>query len=213
MNAFLNLRVLRAVGCAAIADADARREYLRGVRVEVTPRHVTYIATDGHVLLAHRETAPSDGPDNTLIGQWTVPLDVCLAPKLPTRGDRFTDLGCMTRDADDETRLYLEWVSGGRRFQFSPVDGAFCAWRRVVPGRNNMPSGKPGTYAPAKLMQLQKAATILDKTVGPPDILQDPSGPSLVRWHALPDSIGVLMPVRSNGFPGLPEWLESPDAV
>src|SRR4051812_43815958 len=53
LTSTINLRILAAA--VPFASKDETRYYLNGVCLEIEPRAVTYIATDGHRMIAYRD--------------------------------------------------------------------------------------------------------------------------------------------------------------
>jgi DNA polymerase-3 subunit beta len=196
MQSTINIKALKAIAFAA--STEETRYYLNGVFVQIAKDHTTYVATDGHILLAHREDAPKDQP-NEMLGDFIIPNETIKAFKLHKR----IDLATVTREGDKNPAVlridYIDHTSITKT-----IDGTFPDWRRVVPTN---PSGKPGHYNPELLCKLQKAARTLtgDNTGGTPMLAQDDSGPTLVSFIGLEDTFGVIMPMRGE-TPKLPAW-------
>jgi hypothetical protein len=113
------------------------RYYLNGLYVEMLAGETRLVATDGTVLGATRHAV-----DNAHLGQVIVPAaTVALAVKMPGEF------------------LVLERGAGGNWYlagiPFTPVDGLFPSYRRVIPSTW---SGAAGHYNPELLMRFVKAA-------------------------------------------------------
>lgn len=190
-TATINLTALKAVACAA--SAESYRYYLNGVYLQCERRHVTYVATDGHVLLAHREFMDEDNA-NTLTGNWIIPTEICNG-KIPK------DFVFDSLQKTEDGKLILA-VSGRI---FAPIDGVFPDWQHVVPYDLN---GKTSQYDPALLMRLQKAASLLlDSKKVLTTVTHNGDGPGLATWACLLNTVGVIMPFRGALEYYLPEWL------
>lgn len=110
--------LLRAVALAS-AKQDIR-QYLNGVLIEVKPKGVFLVATDGHRMhVAVTDQRPQDAPEFNLI----VPrATVALAAKKYGAAD--TPL-MLSKDQTGPWSLAHE--------PFEPLQGTFPEWRRVVP--------------------------------------------------------------------------------
>lgn len=198
-TATINLTALKAVACAT--STEKYRCYLNGVYLQVEPEHVTYVATDGHILLAHREFMEGDNP-NTLVGNWIIPTEICSG-----KVEKGFPLDCLQKTEDGKLVLAVS----GRIF--APVDGTFPDWRRVVPHDLN---GKTAQYDPALLMRLQRAASLLlnsSKKVLT-NVYHNGVGQGLTAWSGLPHTVGVIMPFRGDELGHyLPDWLGPPRLV
>lgn len=191
-TATINLTALKAVACAA--GAEQYRYYLNGVYLQVEPAHVTYVATDGHILLAHREFMEGENTHNTLVGNWIIPTEICNG-----KVDKGFPLDCLQKTQDGKLLLSVS----GRIF--APVDGVFPDWQRVVPHDLN---GKTSQYDPALLMRLQKAASLLlNSKKALTNISHNGDGPGLTAWAGLSNTVGVIMPSREGLEHYLPDWL------
>jgi DNA polymerase III sliding clamp (beta) subunit (PCNA family) len=64
------------------ASTDETRYYLNGVFVVASAIETTYVATDGHILLAYRRDTQST---DDLVGCWIISADIIAKLKLPSR--------------------------------------------------------------------------------------------------------------------------------
>ena len=197
MQATLNLRPLGAASLCA--SSEETRFYLCGVLVEIEPRAVTYVATDGHRLFAHREELAAGDEDNTLLGRFIIPTKSCRAIKL---GKKTTSAALLSQ-VDDGGMLLAHL---GERHYFKPVDGTFPDWRRVMPKRG----GEAYAHFDGKLVASFSAiAAALGDDKGSPRICpMDANSPALVVFHGREDTtFGVIMPMRGEKVSRIvPAW-------
>lgn len=115
MNLTLPLRMLAAVA-PAMGNKDVRY-YLNGVNFEHVRDGVIAVATNGHALIAARETLPGIEPFASFIMPREIVLELLKAGR---KIENFTvsegSVGC-----------------GGSTHAFAPIDGKYPYWRRVCP--------------------------------------------------------------------------------
>jgi hypothetical protein len=181
----ISLPALRAA--AQAASTDRARYYLNGVLVEISARQAIYVATDGHVLFACRDPLGEDEPDNDLVGNWIVPTATITLAKI----DKKLSPAAVLEGGDAGSRLILRTASGD--LEFSPVDGTFPDWRRIVP--REVERADPIQFDPARLARLWKAGAI----VGAPEppLAPNGGGPALVLY-ADNNAVGLIMPLRCD---------------
>ena len=198
MQATLNLRPLAAASLCA--SSEETRFYLCGVLVEIEPRAVTYVATDGHRLFAHRGELGAGDEDNTLLGHFIIPMKSCRAIKLGKKA--FTDQAMLTRG--DDGGMFLAHFA--ERHYFKPVDGEFPDWRRVMPKKG----GEAYAHFDGRLVATFPAiAAALGDDKGSPRICpMDANSPALVVFHGREDTtFGVIMPMRGEKVSRIvPAW-------
>lgn len=194
MTTQINLNTLAAVALAA--SDDKTRYYLAGVLVECRPRHVTYVATDGSRLLAHRHTLAEHEPDNTTLGDFIIPRAQCTVFKPSKRAD---PLATLTGDREE---LTLAW--DGKR-SFAPVDGTFPSWRRVIP--QGEPSGEAAHFPPKQVLDFAKFGEAMGYG-SQPWIAHNGLEPTRVTWTGNVDTIGIIMPIQRPDAPvaTVPAW-------
>ena len=160
------------------ASSEETSYYLRGVYLATSGHMVT---TDGHRMfvarLAERPTADVIVPY----------VDVTMALKLAGRAK------------DVEIDLVANRIG---QIQFTPVDGTFPDWRRVVPTGEETPSTKPGAndgpehvhFNHAYIGNFAKMGKLLDgaSMLHP----RSASHPALVTFGERADCFGVIMPIR-----------------
>jgi DNA polymerase-3 subunit beta len=192
-TATINLKVLAALSLCA--STEKTRYYLCGVCVEIAPRHVTYAATDGHVLAAHREELADDAADNELLGSFIIPTAMCAKFKLKKGA---STVGTIMPDAE---YLIIGYV--GERIGFTPVDGTFPDWRRAVPA---LPTGETKTaqFWAHNVSRLASVGTQLG--YGAMCIHHDGENPALVDWRGNTDTVAVIMPNCVDLEPKHPAW-------
>lgn len=191
-TALIHIATLKAANL--FASTEATRYYLAGVLVEVTPSHVTYCATNGHIIFAARREVPEDGEPNTLIGQWIIPAATISALK-PTREQSLK--GVVSLTSLDRASFTL-----ADAMMFKPVDGTFPDWRRVCPTKY---SGTMVGFAfnTSYLHTITKAGEVLSgrKTNGYGvnyTLTPNGDGPALCRFHGDVDAFACIMPLRDS---------------
>jgi len=199
MQATLNLRVL---GAAALTASNEETRYnLCGVLVEIEARSVTYVATDGHRLFAHREELGAGDEDNTLLGHFIIPMKSCRAIKL---GKKATSAAMLSQV--DDGGMFITHAAERDRHYFRPVDGCFPDWRRVMPRKG----GEAYAHFDGKLVASFSAiAAALGDDKGSPRICpMDANSPALVVFHGREDTtFGVIMPMRGEKVSRIvPAW-------
>jgi DNA polymerase III sliding clamp (beta) subunit (PCNA family) len=166
------------------ASSEETRYYLRGVHLATSGHMVT---TDGHRMFVARLT---ERPAADVI----VPYDA-VAAALKLAGARCKDI---------EIDLAATRIG---QIQFTPVDGTFPDWRRVVPTGEETPSNKPGAndgaehvhFNHAYIGDLAKMAVILCGKADTAQSMLHPvsaSHPCLVTFGERADCFAVIMPVR-----------------
>lgn len=196
MTTRINLAALAAV--SKFTSTDDTRYYLQGVCLEIEPRAVTYVATDGHRCVAHREAIVGDDPDNDLTGTFIVPTAQCREHKFKKKDPAYGLL------SGDNKRLTLEFDGLGISFQ--PIDGTFPDWRLIVP---RFPlSGQPGQFNGLYAADFSKFSQAMGFGSLCEIAHNGQANPGLVRFPNHPDTIGVIMPFRGSVdmTAGLPEW-------
>lgn len=203
----LNVNHLRAALLCA-GDKDIRY-YLNGVCVEILPREVRLIATDGHRLCILRRANQDNEPDNA-------PASLII-PRATLKG-----IKAMTKCTDcilhyDAANLTAECklselADGGRTF--TPIDGKFPDYSRVVPSEV---SGEMAEFNPqylADFADLVRIAFNSGKRMLFPDIYRNGRGGAAVIQSGHPEFIGVLMPMemRPEGF-ARPDWFDVKSSV
>ena len=134
LTAKINVGALKAAALAA--SKELSRHYLNGVLIEVSPRAVVYVATDGQMLFAYRDGLSERDPDNMLLGDFIVPVPVIKSIKLKKSVSESASLRDST-NGDGE--LTIKTADGGS-YGFAPIDGTFPNWRAVRRGR---PAARP----------------------------------------------------------------------
>lgn len=166
------------------ASNEETRYYLRGVHLATSGHLVT---TDGHRMFVARL---NDRPAVDVI----VPYDA-VAAALKLAGARVKEI---------EVELLANRIG---QIQYTPVDGTFPDWRRVVPTGEETPSTKPGANDGAEHVHFnhryvgdfEKMADILcgKSTLGQSMLHpRSASHPALVTFGERADCFAVLMPMR-----------------
>lgn len=153
---------------------------------------MTMAGTDGHVLLAYRETQEQSPVDDFSV---IIPNDIIAGVK--AKGSANLELN---KAPDDTWRLFDACTSVG----FVPVDGTFPDWRRVFPRKVD---GTAGSFSFDLLARFSKAAREMGSKHA--TLHQNgPSSPALVKFSCSPDLVGVIMPKRDDiGEESAPDWI------
>jgi DNA polymerase-3 subunit beta len=191
----INLRILAAA--VAFASKDEARYYINGVCLEIEPRAVTYIGTDGHRLIAYRdEKLDPESPDNLLIGKFIIPTAHCKPHKLD-------------KEDSGEAKIFgtgrLTIAHDFCDVTFLPIDGVYPNWRKTVP--QAAVTGKLGQYNLDYLASFRKFAVALD--LPSPFVAHNgEEAPALVWYPGQGAVFGVIMPIKSTNELGhpVPEW-------
>lgn len=120
MTIQLDKRALRAaLEFAATQDI---RYYLNGIKIEATKTHTTYVATDGHRLIAVRHEA-----ENEQEAELIIPVTVA---KIASKGAVKKIGGEKVLLTIDKLQYDISTPNG--RLIFTPIDGNFPEWRKVL---------------------------------------------------------------------------------
>jgi DNA polymerase III subunit beta len=199
LTSTINLRVLAAA--SAFASKDEARYYLNGVCLEIEPRAVTYIATDGVKLIAYRhEKDDPETPDNLLVGRFIIPTAHCKSHKLSK-----DDIGEAKIFGAGRLTIAHDFVD----LTFMPIDGVFVDWRKVVPRK--AASGALSQFNLEHLAAFKKFGDAVDH--GMPFVGHNGEGPALVFFSRVSHCFGVIMPTKLiNEIDRLsPDWARGPN--
>lgn len=191
----INLRILAAA--VAFASKDETRYYLNGVCLEIEPRAVNYVATDGHRLIAYREKIEdADTPDNLLTGTFIIPTPHCKPHKLGKEDDpraKIFGSGRLT--------IAINFCD----VTFLPIDGVFPNWRGVIP--RTPVSGKLAQYNLDYLATFKKFAAAVGLPM--PFVAHNGEGPAAVWFAGRGEALGMVMPNRTSDEIGRspPDWV------
>lgn len=178
----LNIKLLKAAALAT--SKEETRYYLKGVAVQADAKGVFLVATDGHRALVFRQAAECYGgePINIII-----PNNIISGIKL----NKHVDLAELTQDSPTHWRL--EYC--GTSVVFSPIDGTFPDWRRIVPKETN---GELAQFNPSYVGDMGKVAKALGQSDAAVAIAHNGESPALITFGDDVDGFGVLMPTRAN---------------
>ncbi len=120
MTIKLDKRAIRAaLEFAATQDI---RYFLNGIKIEATKTHTTYVATDGHRLIAVRHKA-----ENEQAADFIIPTTVA---KIASKGAiKAIGEGKVLLTID---KLQYDISTPDGRLIFTPIQGNFPEWRKVV---------------------------------------------------------------------------------
>lgn len=174
----LNIRILKA---AAIATSkEQTRYYLNGVAIQSDEKGAYIVATDGHRLLAFRQTEEGGESVNIII-----PNDIVAQIKL----NKHVEIAELTRESVTHWRIKY----CGTYISFAPVDGTFPDWRRIIPSETD---GRPAQFNPAYIGDFVKVKKALGANTFA--IAYNGDGPALVTFGDDVDGFGAIMPMRAN---------------
>jgi DNA polymerase-3 subunit beta len=189
----INATDLRAV--ALFSAKQDCRWYLNGVCVEVLKHQVRLIATNGHIMAVAYQVRDDDTiaiHDTQLI----IP-SAAVAVFAKEKGDLILDVPAGVSTC---TLKNL----GGLEFVFTPVDGKFPDYRRVLPSSF---SGQTAQFNGEYIALFDKAAKKIYGRKFSPSIAHNGDGSAMVRG-VNENFIGIIMPVRNTVETTLPEWYE-----
>jgi len=211
-NIEINARLLKAVALGATNSES--RYYLRGVYVEFFADHITLTATDGHKLIAGRQTRVDTGEGDSAAGQPGVilPLDMIDKIKLGRKAPDYATLSFESKGDNLQARFLQLKFDATTQSGFE-VEASYPAARRVAPVSI---TGEQAAFDPEILITFTKAAKLAHNTIGAPAtpvVHHNGLSPALVSWLAdgvLPGckAFGVAMPMRVKG-----EYAELPDVA
>jgi hypothetical protein len=209
----INARLLKAVALAATNSES--RYYLRGVFVEFFADHITLTATDGHRLIAGRQTRiftnqTEPGASDGAAGQDGIILPLGMIDRLKL-GRKSPDHATLSFDAkgDNLQARFLELRFDGTTQSGFEVEASYPAARRVCPSSI---SGEAAQFDPEILITFSKAAKMVN-AVSIPVVHNNGLNPALVSWlpvGVLPgcQAFGVAMPMSVKG-----DYAELPDVA
>jgi len=191
---FLNVQNLKAVALAA--STESTRYYLQGVYVSLSKSGVRMVATNGHILLATYDGSKKQDETREII----IPSTTIKAFK-PVKGQK---------DVELEQISASQWRLGG--IIFTPIDGTFPDYRRVIPASTPKALDYTGyKFATKYLAIFENTARILGLDF---EVYPNRGNPALVRFAAAGQRVdyilGVIMPTRAASYRGetpSPQWV------
>lgn len=173
------------------ADGDIR-QYLCGVLAEVRPHETRLVATDGHCAGVLR--------DQVLVGEQTSMPDVII-PNATVKLALQSKSQLLTLALSDDGKWSLAGIS------FTPVDGKYPDYRRIMVSRA---SGEAGHYNPELLAKFLKAAKALGTRSIPVLRQNGTDGAQVQILSLIGEFVGVIMPIRmfteKDPDPGITTW-------
>lgn len=175
---YAKLSALRAL--TVLAAKDDIRYYLNGVLIEYSPTITRIVATNGHVMGVYNDMQENEGSGSFIIPRSALDL-LKPANKL--------DQVCITREGTGSGSIS---VIGGASVNFTPVDGKFPDYVRVIPDKV---TGEVAQFNPDYIADFKKAYKLLGaKTF---HIHHNGHGGAIVDF-ARDDFLGILMPMRTG---------------
>jgi len=173
----IDVGAFRAVAIAA--SSEETRYYLRGVSLQVIGGKGRIAATDGHRLMVHTFETHYDGEIDII-----VPIEAVKK--------------CFT--GWPRTLVMVPIEGSGRDWKigdvaFTPVDGTFPDWTRVMPRLDDGIFGTTAHFNHAYIGDLAK----MQKLIGEPaKINHCGTSPALITFGDRDDILGLLMPMRET---------------
>lgn len=192
-TATIDLRLLAAT--TAFASTEPNRHYICGVFLEISHAGIRYVATDGHRLMASFRYA-SEGQPNFSANIIVATAD-CKRVKIGRRSDGVANL---LANADGTYSIEHPDL----HYKFTPVDGTYPDWRRVLPKAKA--AWKPTFFNYDYAADFKKFAEKMG--IGSAQVIERGEDPMPVLFDS-DDSFGVLMPMR---FDANRQWV-TPDWV
>lgn len=184
---------------ALLAAQQDVRYYLNGVLVEATQFETRIVATDGHKMGVVRHAVENDiDTDVSLI----VPTSVIgLLKASKSDGNKIVNI-----EIDNDVHTLCAPFTG-LRAGFTPVEGRFPDYRRVVPAK---PSGEFAHFMPQLLMEFVKCGQLLTgKAIVVPRLEHNGKSSGRVTFDGFDNFIGVVMPYdfKKDAKPADTTWI------
>lgn len=196
MNIILKPHVLKAL-VKHVSPKTDNRYYLQSVMVELHPDRTIYVATDGHILVAHHNERGNDVERTMPI---IIPADFVRALKVKARKEIACFQVCDNWQTIDSIQLGADLVS--------LIDATYPNWRHAMP--SGKLSGKPAHFDPRLVCKLFDA--IGDCEGFRNQLIRDlvPNGAYATRM-TIGNTLGVIMPYRdyalSDDEQSYPSWI------
>jgi hypothetical protein len=198
MQVQLNVKYIRSLR-HLMAHNDVRY-YLKGVFVKCSERGKFYVATNGHILGAYFEPWAND--EEAVELELIVPGDVVKAAK----PSRHLDHGFLQSREDGR----FEINTGDTIHTFTPIDGKFPDWSRIIPREV---SCKPAHFDYDYLADFNSCARDGYGAKYSVEVYPNGNAAALVK-NGNPQFVGAIMPLRApsgecliTASPAMPEWL------
>lgn len=167
------------------------RYYLNGVFIEVMENETRLVATDGHTLAVARNVEVSNAENFSVIIPHGV-VELALKMKL-----NICRVECLNG----------QWNING--ISFTPVDGKFPDYRRVIPTDL---TNEVGQFNPEYLARVAKAGKSL-KIKEYPTIRHNGLGGAIAHFNNYSHFMAIIMPVRQftekSPDNGIPQWAKN----
>lgn len=204
----VDLKVSFLKAAAVVMAKRDIRYYLNGVLIEVLPRAVRIVATDGHRLACfHSDLALQDGEKDLTPAQIIIPGEVLKGIKARAK------LAVVSLQFDESDPLAVCRLIGceGADRVFRPIDGKYPDYSKVLP--NTAPTGVNANFNPHHLADFAEACRIaLDRKPGDqnsfPNIFHNGDRGAAVTHPSLPEFCGVLVPMAWRKMEWeFPRWI------
>jgi DNA polymerase-3 subunit beta len=181
----INVNYLKAA--TLVTSKEETRYYLKGVSINAGYKGVFIVATDGHRMAAFKQAETYDGAPIDII----IPTETVNALKTK---EETVELGKINEN---------QYMLGN--IIFTPIDGTFPDWRRIVPKEL---SNQTAQFNLSYLGDFAKVAKALGKGT-PAYVNHNGESAALISFGPNVDGFGLLMPMRLK-FTGMndlpPSW-------
>ena len=193
----IDLKVSYLKAAAVVMAKQDIRYYLNGVMIDVLPRAVRIVSTDGHRLVCfHSELAIEEGAADMVPAQIIIPGEVLKGLKARHRNLQFLSL--QFNEAAPLEPCTLSGCDGADKI-FKPVDAKYPDYMRVLP--NSRPTGEKAHFNPHYVADMAEVVRIaMDRKSGDakcfPSVYHNGNGCAPVMYDGLPEFYGALMSMR-----------------
>jgi DNA polymerase III sliding clamp (beta) subunit (PCNA family) len=207
MTFHAQVSILTLNATSLFVSKEKTRPYLGGVCLEIQPRATTYVATDGHRLLARRLDLVESDPDNTLVGTFLIPYQECKAFKASKALDTATLSSASCHDVSALFTLDFEGRSNG----FKLIDGVYPDWRRILPQGKAAEGALSGRFNCNYMADFAKAGKILGFAPGSAALIAAQNEGLAWVWFEDESTFGVIMPLRGRNDSArtVPAWVSA----
>lgn len=192
MKIQINAKALKAM-THIMAKRDIRY-YLNGVLVEATATETVLVATDGHKMLAIRQTA-----ENEVSSKAHLIIPGNIVPMMSSKNKLPKNIPFTIEEKDGASGIWISPLNNiGAKIEFCAVEGKFPDWRKVC-GKAK-PNGEQGQFNFKYLSDFFNAAKDHTGLSRPFMVLSSggTNAESIISIDGDQDFIGVVMPMRTG---------------
>lgn len=197
MKIRIDRRALRAV--SRFAATNDIRHYLNGVHVDAVPNGTVLVTTDGRVLGAHHYPA-----QNEIESATTLILPGTIVHAFSKFGKIYADIPLDLEKIGSEWSIYDP--AAQQRTSFTPVDGRFPDWRRIMPTKV---SGEAAVYSPDLMARFSDAGRDFHGKTAECKVTYGQNGFGSALVNIVDTAfVGVIMPLKVSAAT-LPSWFHT----